>query len=120
MSDSVQEAFERIALRNFYHLAQGLIDDHWQTWQEAWEACDAGHRVAEEHLAAGLAAAEEERDGLRADAERFRWIEEHALTIDMVGDPDNFVQIWHETLSGNPVAAKTLREAVDIARKKKP
>lgn len=38
MTDAVREAFERIALPNFGAVPTNeLIDDHWQTWQEAWE-----------------------------------------------------------------------------------
>lgn len=40
----VRAAFERIALPNFHAPAQALIEDHWQTWQEAWEAAVAAER----------------------------------------------------------------------------
>lgn len=35
----------------------------------------------------------------------------------MVADPDNLVQVWHETLSGHATTGRTLREAVDEAMK---
>lgn len=44
LAPDVREAFERIALPNFHAPAQGLIEDHWQTWQEAWEAAVAAER----------------------------------------------------------------------------
>jgi len=53
-----------------------------------------------------------------ADAARFRWLDEVALGVDMVADPDNLVQVWHETLSGHPTTGRTLREAVDEAMKR--
>lgn len=40
----VRAAFERIALPNFHAPAHALIEDHWQTWQEAWEAGQAAER----------------------------------------------------------------------------
>ena len=53
-----------------------------------------------------------------ADAARFRWLDEVALSVDMVADPDNLVQVWHETLSGHATTGRTLREAVDEAMKR--
>lgn len=52
-----------------------------------------------------------------ADAARFRWLDEVALSVDMVADPDNLVQVWHETSSGHATTGRTLREAVDEAMK---
>jgi hypothetical protein len=36
----IREAFDRIAVPSFvgdFRSRQAAIDDHWQTWQEAWE-----------------------------------------------------------------------------------
>jgi hypothetical protein len=53
------------------------------------------------------------------DAMRYRWIEEHALNVDMVADPDNLVQVWRGTTSGvERITGRTLREAVDEAMKR--
>jgi hypothetical protein len=49
------------------------------------------------------------------DARRFRWLAEKAVFVDMVADPDNLVQVWHDTLTGWPTSGRTLREAVDQA-----
>lgn len=62
--------------------------------------------------------AKAEHDAAMADAERFRWLDEVALSVDMVADPDNLVQVWHETLSGRATTGRTLREAVDEAMKR--
>ena len=59
-----------------------------------------------------------EHDAAMADAARFRWLDEVALSVDMVADPDNLVQVWHETLSGHATTGRTLREAVDEAMKR--
>ena len=59
--------------------------------------------------------AKADHDAAMADAARFRWLDEVALSVDMVADPDNLVQVWHETLSGHPTTGRTLREAVDEA-----
>lgn len=47
------------------------------------------------------------------DAARFRWLDEHALTVDMVADPDNLVQVWCNDKA--PHRGRTLRDAVDAA-----
>lgn len=52
------------------------------------------------------------------DARRFRWLAEKALFVDMVADPDNLVQVWHDTLTGRPITGRTLRDAVDEAMKR--
>ena len=59
-----------------------------------------------------------ELEAAMADAARFRWLGEVALGVDMVADPDNLVQVWHETLSGHATTGRTLREAVDEAMKR--
>lgn len=62
--------------------------------------------------------ATDEQEAAMADAARFRWLGEVALGVDMVADPDNLVQVWHETLSGHATTGRTLREAVDEAMKR--
>ncbi|MFN9185115.1 MAG: hypothetical protein ACK5WG_00955 [Betaproteobacteria bacterium] len=49
-----------------------------------------------------------------ADAQRYRWLDEVALSVDMESDPD-LVRVWHEPLSGYATTGRTLREAVDTA-----
>jgi hypothetical protein len=66
-------------------------------------------------MLARMEKAKADHDAAMADAARFRWIDEHALSVDMVADPDNLVQVWRDTLSGHPVTGRTLREAVDEA-----
>ena len=51
------------------------------------------------------------------DAGRFQWVQDHALAIDTVADPDNQVQIWHGTDPARCTYGKTLSEAVDKAMK---
>jgi hypothetical protein len=84
-----------------------------------WAKCPHGA----ECVHAGPTSDETEKDkaehsAVMADAARFRWIDEHALTVDTVADPDNLVQVWCETLSGHPVTGRTLREAVDEAMRR--
>ena len=67
---------------------------------------------------ARMGKAKAEHDAAMADAARFRWLDEVALSVDMVADPDNLVQVWHETLSGHATTGRTLREAVDEAMKR--
>ena len=48
------------------------------------------------------------------DAERLDWLDEHAYTVDFVGDPDNFIRLW----SGDGTCVttgKTIRAAIDSA-----
>lgn len=77
------------------------LPDRWSAADEAWNA--AGQYA----------------ESLRADAERFRWLAEVALSVDMAADPDNLVQVWHETLSGHATTGRTLREAVDEAMRQR-
>lgn len=69
-------------------------------------------------MLARMEKAKADHDAAMADAARFRWLDEVALGVDMVADPDNLVQIWHETLSGHATTGRTLREAVDEAMKR--
>lgn len=59
-----------------------------------------------------------EHDAAMADAARFRWLDEVALSVDMVAYPDNLVRVWHEPMSGYATTGRTLREAVDEAMKR--
>jgi hypothetical protein len=75
-----------------------------------------------DHLGMRLGEVIKERDALRAlraDAERFQWIDEYALCVDAVADPDNFVQVWRDT-SRPPITRRTLRHAIDAAMNEKP
>lgn len=79
---------------------------------------EAEHQVGVQRvndMLARMEKAKAEHDAAMADAARFRWLDEHALSVDMVADPDNLVQVWRDTLSGHPVTGRTLREAVDEA-----
>lgn len=64
--------------------------------------------------------AKAEHDAAMADAARFRWLDEVALSVDMVADPDNLVRVWHSYVNpdGRPTIGRTLREAVDEAMKR--
>lgn len=64
--------------------------------------------------------AKAEHDAAMADAARFRWLDEVALSVDMVADPDNLVRVWHSYVNpdGRPTTGRTLREAVDEAMKR--
>lgn len=70
-------------------------------------------------MLARMEKAKAEHDAAMADAARFRWLDEVALSVDMVADPDNLVQVWHSyvTPDGPPTTGRTLREAVDEAMK---
>lgn len=59
-----------------------------------------------------------EHDAAMTDAARFCWLDKMALFVDMVADPDNMVQIWHDTVIANPTTGRTLRDAVDNAMKR--
>lgn len=59
--------------------------------------------------------AEQETAALRADAERYRWLRENALTVDMVADPNNFVQVWTGTDPALCFRGRTLDAAIDAA-----
>ncbi len=62
----------------------------------------------------------EAEDALRADAERLAWLDKFALSVDMVADPDNLVQVWHSTTRPPySTTGSTLREAIDAAREAK-
>lgn len=61
-----------------------------------------------------------ENEALRKDAAWWRWLQDHALAIDTVADPDNQVQIWHGTDPARCTYGKTLSEAVDAAMKEQP
>ena len=39
-----REAFEKIALPNFRDKSGPAVEDHWQTWQEAWQAATLAER----------------------------------------------------------------------------
>lgn len=54
----------------------------------------------------------QERDALRADAERYRFIDEHAGVVDMIADPDNLVQVW---VGDRRYYGQTLDAAIDAA-----
>lgn len=87
---------------------------YWKKWDASQRAArKRGWRVVRAQLVAVAKA-----DASMADAARFRWLDEVALSVDMVADPDNLVQVWHETLSGHPTTGRTLREAVDEAMKR--
>lgn len=58
-----------------------------------------------------------EIDQLRADAERYWWACDHALAIDLVGDPDNLVQVWVGTDPAQVFRGRTLDDAIDAAMK---
>lgn len=82
---------------------------------------EAEHQAGMQRVGDMLARMEKskvEHDAAMADAARFRWLDEHALTVDMVADPDNFVQVWWESTSGPPTAGRTLREAVDASMRR--
>jgi hypothetical protein len=49
------------------------------------------------------------------DARRLDWAEAHALAIDAVADPDNFVQVWHGTHPAKCARGRSIREAIDAA-----
>ena len=86
----------------------------------ATDAQEAEHQAGVQCVNDALARMEKakaEHDAAMADAARFRWLDEVALCVDMVADPDNLVQVWHETLSGHATTGRTLREAVDEAMK---
>lgn len=86
----------------------------------ATEEQEAEHQAGVQRVNNMLAEMERrkaEHDAAMADAARFRWLDEVALSVDMVADPDNLVQVWHETLSGHATTGRTLREAVDEAMK---
>ena len=51
------------------------------------------------------------------DAARIQWLDEHALSMDAVADPDGFVWVWHGTDPARKIRGKTLREAIDRAMK---
>jgi len=51
----------------------------------------------------------------RRDAERFRWMNEHVMAVDMAADPDNLIRIWHDLDAATCPSGRTLREAVDKA-----
>ena len=59
----------------------------------------------------------DERDALARDAARIQWLDEHALSMDAVADPDGFVWVWHGTDPARKIRGKTLREAIDRAMK---
>jgi hypothetical protein len=40
-SDHMRAEFERVAVPAFFRGRLELIEDHWQTWQEAWDAAKA-------------------------------------------------------------------------------
>lgn len=58
-----------------------------------------------------------ENEAMRKEAAWWRWLQNHALAIDTVADPDNQVQIWHGTDPARCTYGKTLSEAVDKAMK---
>jgi len=64
-----------------------------------------------------IAALLDERDALARDAARIQWLDEHALSMDAVADPDGFVWVWHGTDPARKIRGKTLREAIDRAMK---
>ena len=87
----------------------------------ATDAQEAEHQAGMQRVADVLTEMERrkaEHDAAMADAARFCWLDEVALSVDMVADPDNLVQVWHETLSGHATTGRTLREAVDEAMKR--
>ena len=63
-----------------------------------------------------------ERDALRADAERYRWLRDGpACIVDMVSDPDNLVQLWYVAAPGleKTAVGATLDAAIDAAMQRK-
>ena len=60
---------------------------------------------------------ESENERLREDAERYRWVRDYALAIDLAADPDNFVQVWVGTDPARVFRGKTLDDAIDEAMK---
>ena len=59
--DEIRAAFDRIAVPNFFNRGRReLIEDHWQTWQEAWEAALAASQpcIGRSQRHEGLAGAE--------------------------------------------------------------
>lgn len=71
-------------------------------------------------MLARMEKAKADHDAAMADAARFRWLDEVALSVDMVADPDNLVQVWHSYVTPDkpPTTGRTLREAVDEAMKR--
>ena len=39
-----REAFDRFVLKDFHKPSAGLIADHWQTWEEAWQAAESAEQ----------------------------------------------------------------------------
>jgi hypothetical protein len=64
-----------------------------------------------------IAALREENERLREENERYRWLQANALAIDLVGDPDNFVQVWVGTDPARVFRGRTLDDAVSEAMK---
>lgn len=108
----LQSALHEIATAKLEALSLPGFDRMATDEQEADH--QAGVRRVSDMLAR-MERAKAEHDAAMADAARFRWIDEHALSVDMVADPDNLVQVWRDTLSGHHVTGRTLREAVDEA-----
>lgn len=89
----------------------------------ATDAQEAEHQAGVQRVNEVLAEMERrkaEHDAEMADAARFRWLDEVALSVDMVADPDNLVQVWHSYVTPDkpPTTGRTLREAVDEAMKR--
>lgn len=70
-------------------------------------------------LRADLARVTKERDALREDAGRYRWMCNNALGMDSIADADsdNMVQVWSGVDPALCFYGKTLDEAIDAARK---
>ena len=80
---------------------------------EALKAKLAEYSRANDRIVAELRECDREVEALRADAERYRWIDEHCLIVDCVADPDNFVQVW---AGDRRFYGRTLEAVIDAAR----
>ena len=57
---------------------------------------------------------EAEIERLRADADRYRWLRDHAKATDMLSDRETLVYVWH---GPHRTAGRTLDAAIDAAMK---
>jgi hypothetical protein len=82
----------------------------------ATPAEQAEHEAAVARIDAVLARmekAKEEHAAMTADAERYRFMDEHCGIVDMISDPDNLVQVW---VAEQRYCGSTLDAAIDAAR----
>lgn len=64
-------------------------------------------------ILARMEKAKAERAAMTADADRYRFMDEHCGLVDMVSDPDNLVQVW---VAERRYYGDTLDAAIDAAR----